>query len=70
MYTSILLILNFLGGGGGVVGKYDLKENPKSDLDLDLGFVNFKTEIRKMVETETNSLANLTVASIYNVNQT
>ena len=31
------------GGGGvgwGVVGKSDSKENPKSDLDLDLGFVN------------------------------
>ena len=24
----------------GVVGKSDSKENPKSDLDLDLGFVN------------------------------
>ena len=23
----------------GVVGKSDFKENPKSDLDLDLGFV-------------------------------
>ena len=23
----------------GVVGKFDFKENPKSDLDLDLGFV-------------------------------
>ena len=32
-----------VGGGwvcGLVVGKFDSKENPKSDLDLDLGFVN------------------------------
>ena len=28
-------------GGGGGVGKSDSKENPKSDLDLDLGFVNW-----------------------------
>ena len=28
------------GVGGWVVGKSDSKENPKSDLDLDLGFVN------------------------------
>ena len=28
------------GLGGGVVGKSDFKENPKSDLDLDLGFLN------------------------------
>ena len=27
------------GGGGWAVGKSDSKENPKSDLDLDLGFV-------------------------------
>ena len=26
--------------GGWAVGKSDFKENPKSDLDLDLGFVN------------------------------
>ena len=25
----------------GVVGKSDFKENPMSDLDLDLGFVNY-----------------------------
>ena len=30
-------------GWGWVVGKSDSKENPKSDLDLDLGFVNSKT---------------------------
>ena len=28
------------GGLGWVVGKSDFKENSKSDLDLDLGFVN------------------------------
>ena len=28
------------GEVGGVVGKSDFKENPKSDPDLDLGFVN------------------------------
>ena len=28
------------GGGGGAVGKCVTKENPKSDLDLDSGFVN------------------------------
>ena len=28
------------GLGGWVVGKSDFKENPKSDLDLDLGFVS------------------------------
>ena len=28
------------GEGVGVVGKCAYKENPKSDLDLDLGFVN------------------------------
>ena len=27
--------------GVGVVGKCVTKENPKSDLDLDLGFVNY-----------------------------
>ena len=30
----------------GVVGKSDSKENPKSDLDLDLGFVNFITVVK------------------------
>ena len=28
-----------MGWWMGVVGKSDFKENPKSDLDLDLGFV-------------------------------
>ena len=43
LYSSILLIQYSLGGGGGgwgVVGKSDFKENPKSDMDLDLEFVN------------------------------
>ena len=30
-----------IGGGGWLVGNFDFKENPKSDLDLDLGFVNW-----------------------------
>ena len=32
------------GGGGGLWGavkKSDFTENPKSDLDMDLGFVNY-----------------------------
>ena len=33
--------------GVGVVGKSDFKENPKSDLDLDLGFVNYKIQIKQ-----------------------
>ena len=33
-------ILSRGGWGWGVVGKSDFKENPKSDMDLDLGFVN------------------------------
>ena len=28
---------------GWVVGKYDSKENPKSDVDLDLGYVKRNT---------------------------
>ena len=42
-----MLIWYFLGGlgvGMGVVEKYDFKDNPKSDLDLDLGFVNFSRD--------------------------
>ena len=30
----------------GVVGKSDFKENPKSDLDLDLGFVKSKFRLK------------------------
>ena len=33
-----------------MVGKSDFKENPKSDLDLDLGFVKKLTNRRKIVE--------------------
>ena len=29
------------GGGHGLVLKFDFRENPKSDLDLDLGFVKY-----------------------------
>ena len=31
--------------GRWVVGKSDFEENPKSDLDLDLGFVNIRTNV-------------------------
>ena len=46
----VQLYLAFFSGwtGWGVVGKSDSKENPKSDLDLDQGFVK-KTKIKKFL---------------------
>ena len=43
LYFSALKFTScFFEVGVGVVGKSGFKENPKSDLDLDLGFVNFR----------------------------
>ena len=35
--------------GGWVVGKSDFKENPESDLDLDLGFVQSKAVVKLLL---------------------
>ena len=54
LYSSILLIWYFLAVG---VGKSDFKENPKSDLDLDLRFVNSKMQAEvEQVHTQIISL--------------
>ena len=50
-----------------VVGKYDFKENPKSDLDLDLGFFKIGTSIAHMyVNTEKAAYQILLLKSLLN----
>ena len=60
--------MNFLiqqGGGGGVVGKSDFKENPKSDLDLDLGFVNFLKVYWKLIVLNVISCYGLSFTDVW-----
>ena len=56
-----------MGGGAGLVlvGKSDFKENPKSDLDLDLGFVNFLKVYWKLIVLNVISCYGLSFTDVW-----